>query len=425
MNSYKSVGNAAVYLAANVIVAVIQFGIVPVLTRMMGPENFGMAALYLVTVSLLLPVTGLSLHGLVTVKYFKTTQSELAQLIGVILSIVVTNSLFVVVLAALFGDVIVSTVGLNYYWLSLAVLSALLQSVVLVTLALFQARENPLAYGTVQVGTALTVAAMTLVMTLELDGNWSARVWGHLSGYGVAVLSALYFFNKAGFLVRTEKVFFSNVKECYSFGIPLVPHALGGVALVSAGQMLLASRHGPADVGFYALSMQFGAAFGLMADAFVKAYTPWVFKQLKKQDEESKILVVKGICLAILVFPVLALIFWAMIRLIFDWVVGQGFDEAKPLLGYFCAAGAFVGMYYSVANLYFFTQQTGKLASITITAGVVGIITMFGLGNALGLEGYAAGYLVGQICLFILTWVMSWKYCALPWRNVLFRRQAL
>lgn len=420
----KSIGNAAIYLAANAMHALIQFGMVPVLTRTMGPENFGLAALYLVMITVLFPVVGLNLHGLVSVRYFTLERAELARLIGAMVqlgALMVGAALLILVLT---GRWWAPSLGLGVHWVAFAVLATGLQSLAMINLALLQAQERAPIYAAVQVGTACTVAVVTVIGVLGWAGHWSARAWGHFAGFAGAAALSLVMLRRGQWLVMGWADFRRLACACLSFGLPLLPHSIGAIAMASAGQLLIARGLGAKEVAFYALGLQFGAAFGLLADAFVKSYGPWLYRKLSEGAAADKRQVVKGIYAAFIVFPLLAFAFWLALQLAFEWVVGPGFDRAKGLLAYFCAAGGLLGMYYAVANLYFFSNQTGKLAGITLSSGALSLGAMGVLGRAWGLDGFACGYVLGQASLFLLAWVVSWKVYPLPWLET-FRQHAL
>ncbi|WP_148717350.1 lipopolysaccharide biosynthesis protein [Chitinolyticbacter meiyuanensis] len=415
MNSTRrSVGNAAIYLFANLLNAVVQFGLIPIVTRAMGPANYGLAALYLVAVSILVPMVGLSLHGLISVRYFTQSKADLARLIGIVLVVNVGLAVGILFLNEVLGRYLVPGV-LSQGWIRLAVAAAFVQSFVFVGLALLQAQEQARIYAVVQVGASLAVALATLAFLQLLNGSWTARAWGHFLGYLGAAGITLAILTRSGYLSVKWSRYGELVRDCLSFGVPLLPHALGAIAIASAGQIFIAHQLGPSDVAYYALGLQFGAAFGLLADAFVKAYGPWLYRKLAEDSVMSKQQVVKGIYGAFVFFPAAAILFWFFLNIIFTDVVGSGFEKARVVLPYFCAAGSALGMYYAIANLYFFSSQNGKLATITLCSGGLSLLAMYFFCTRWGLEGVAIGYLIGQASLFLLAWVVSWRVYPLPW----------
>lgn len=390
----------------------------------MSTEAYGRSAVYLVMVTIFVPIVGLSVHGLVSVQYFSPKRDELPSMIASMLML----NIFLLGLTystLIFSSFFISAIGgISLSWIGLAAAAAVLQSAVMISLALLQAKEEPVRFGIVQVSTSVTVGLISVLLLYANAGEWHWRAIAHFIGYFTISTSAMLYIRSNGWMEFNFPAIKLHWQKCVKFGLPLLPHALGAMAIATAGQLMIAENFGPKEVAYYALALQISSALGLVADAFVKTYTPWLFKQLNNGTKQAFRKITRTICASFLFFPILSLAFWFFISNSLTWIVGDNFSDTIPLLKYFCAAGACTGMYYSIANLYFYSNQNGKLASITMTAGIIGLIAMKTLGKTFGLEGFALGYLIGQATLFLLVFGFSFKFHPLPW-NSIFREKSL
>ena len=96
------VGSAGIYTLANIANNAIPFLLLPVLTRVLTPEEFGIVAIFTTLVTAFGAFTGLSAHGAVNVRLFDP-QTRHARYVGTVLAILGSSTavvLLVVMLAA-------------------------------------------------------------------------------------------------------------------------------------------------------------------------------------------------------------------------------------------------------------------------------------------------------------------------------------
>jgi O-antigen/teichoic acid export membrane protein len=190
---------------------------------------------------------------------------------------------------------------------------------------------------------------------------------------------------------------------------------LGALATATAGQAIVTNMLGVAETGLYVVGLQMGAAMGLISDALVKTYAPWLYAKLKVDSVASRQFIV-GVTYCVLAsLLLLSAIMSAAIILVFPLIVGDEFQAAKSLTPWFVFGNGFVGMYYAVAGLFFFSSKTHFVSIATLSAGVMAVCAMWILGEAFGLKGVAIGYCVSQAATFVLAWLISrWAY-PMPW----------
>lgn len=67
----KLIRSASIYTLTNVINKAIPFLLLPILTRYLTPEDYGIVSMFGVLVSLVTPFTGLSIHGAIARMYYE------------------------------------------------------------------------------------------------------------------------------------------------------------------------------------------------------------------------------------------------------------------------------------------------------------------------------------------------------------------
>ena len=69
-------GSAVVYALTNAISAAISLLVLPVLTRVLTPEEYGRVAMFSVVLTLFGAFTGLNVHGAIGIRYFEKKQID-------------------------------------------------------------------------------------------------------------------------------------------------------------------------------------------------------------------------------------------------------------------------------------------------------------------------------------------------------------
>jgi O-antigen/teichoic acid export membrane protein len=205
------------------------------------------------------------------------------------------------------------------------------------------------------------------------------------------------------------------MREALDFGLPLVPHVIGGFLVAVADRFIIKQKIGLEAAGIYMVAVQLGLGMGLLADAFNKAFVPWLYEQLKADSFEIKRRIVKGTW----VYFFVALIFAGIIALLSYWIVllvaGPEYVGASSALAWIALGQAFGGMYLMVTNYIFYKRKTKMLAWTTLFSGGVGVLLTWILTPVFGIAGAGLSFAIAMCIRFLLTWFLSQRVCPMPW----------
>jgi O-antigen/teichoic acid export membrane protein len=156
----------------------------------------------------------------------------------------------------------------------------------------------------------------------------------------------------------------------------------------------------------------------ILADAFVKAYNPWLYAQLESANANGKYNVVGAVYIALPAFVCVGVV----VGLILHWTsgifLGPRYADATTVLPWFVLGGTLSGVYFCMSSIYFFTGRTGLLASCTSSAAAVGAIIVWLLVSLLGVQGAAIGFAVTQGLLALFVAVTAINSFDLPWSEI-------
>jgi len=209
-----------------------------------------------------------------------------------------------------------------------------------------------------------------------------------------------------------------DFKNALSFGLPLIPHAIGGILFTSIDRFFLTNLIGLEQTGNYSVAYQIGAIISLITISFNSAYVPWLFDKLNRSDFEIKkrIVTFTYIYFALLILGAIFLLLFFPI--IVSRFVGKGFLNINTYSTFIVFGFVFQGMYFMVTNYIIYAQKTYIQAIITISIGLVKLpITYFGI-LWLGAIGASISYCLTFFLFFIATWILSSRVYKMPWGHI-------
>lgn len=416
-------GNAAIYLLSQIANAAIPFLLLPILTRVLTPTDYGVIAMFGVVLSILGALTGLSVHGAVSVQYFRLSKEAFAQYVCTCLGILVLSTSIIFVLVGLFGIFLQELTGVPAQWLLVGVVLSGLQFVCSIRLTLWQVANQALPYGAFQVSQSLLNAAASLLLILVMGLSWSGRLWGQTVAMVAFALLAVVSLTRSGWVASTPH-WRQHAKDALAFGLPLIPHTLGGIAIVAVDRFVIVKYRGLADAGLYMVAMQMGQVLGLLTESFNKAYAPWLMNRLANPHQLSKEKLVRGTYLYFVLVLGFAVVLGLLAPQILGVLVGPSFLQAAPLVIYIAVGFAFGGCYYMVTNYLFFEKKTLWLAVLTFAVGSLNIGLTVALVGQWGILGAAQAYAITQGMSFLGTWYLAQKAYPLPWLRSMINNRA-
>lgn len=401
------------YTLSNIAVAAVPFLLLPVLTRVLSPADYGIVAMFGITVSAVSTLTGVGTLGAVEVRYFEYDRDELAKYIGGCLLILVGS---VVALASVIwaaSALLSAATAIPADWLLACVAVSAMQFIVLLRLALWQAENLSGYYALLQIAQSILNAAFSLALVLGLHLAWQGRTWGICLSSTLVCAIALISLYRDGWIPRCPRK--AQIRDALAFGAPLVPHAIGGLTIAAMDRVLITNLLDVSQTGIYAVALQIGMFVSLLTGAVNKAFAPWLYRQLRDKESVLKFRIVHITYAYFAALLVLALVVGLGAPPLLGVLVGESFRAASGAVIYITFGYAFSGMYFMVTNYVFWAGATGRLSILTLISGSTNLLLSYHLIGKAGLAGAAVGFLISQIILFLSTWFLAQKVYPMPW----------
>lgn len=394
----------------------IPFLLLPILTRYLTPEDYGVISTFLVFTSFFAIFIGLSGHGAVDANYFRLAKKRLAKYISNVVFVLLISFSIILILILFLHQYIEDQFGIPLVWQLVALLVALSQFVTLINLTLWVIEKKPINYGVYQTSQTLLFATLSLFTVVALEMNWI----GHLTGLAIAAsgfgLISIFFLYKRGYLkLKLRKLY---IKDFLMFGVPMVPHQLGDWLRTQGDKLLIVSFIGGAATGIFSVGQQLALVMLILITSLNKALYPSLYQILSAQPDirQKKEVVKKSYQLA-LGITLVGVMGFILTPFFYPYLLGENFQTASLVTQLIIVAMVFEAFYYLVVNYIFYSKQTKTLAKITFSIALFHIFVSYVLIAILEFDYHAIAYsmILSSFIQFLLVWRFSNRVYPMPW----------
>ncbi|UVT19435.1 MAG: oligosaccharide flippase family protein [Nitrospira sp.] len=410
-------GSSFIYATTTLLQRGIAFLLLPLYTRFLTPEDYGVLAVVGALSTFLVVFCSLSMHGAVNRYYFlyRDSPEVLKDFLGtVIVTSLMTASGFTIALLAVGEWILAPVYGAIPFWpyVVLGIATAAFQPVSLMFLAMLQARQEVKRYAfhsLAQFGlTVMLVIAFVVLM------RWDAR-GPLLAGLLVAALYCIL----SLYLLRHEyRVCFKpeHFRSALSYSLPLIPHTVASQVTASFDRIMINGMVSTAAAGLYNIGASFGGVMAFMADGMNRAYGPVAMDSLQagdrhRLDELAKIglMIIAGLSLAASALSLFAKEAVALLT-------APAFHDSYAAVPWIAFSFVASGVYYLFVNIFFFNVHLTKIIAVaTLSGAVFNIGLNYALVKLYGLIGAAVAALLAKIAIAMIVAVLGRRYDPVTW----------
>lgn len=349
-------GQSFIYGLGTILIQGIAFFLIPLYTRYLTPEAYGILSVTSAVTSVLLSVVSMGLPTAGLRFYFETPDEQqkrsiigtvwLTSLFTAIATTLIFMGLGPFVSRRLFPDV-------PYHpYLTLALAITFSQAIKLLPLAFFRARENAVRFVVFSTGTFLVTGLLSILLVAVLKLGAHGALLARLLAYSASAAAATWL------LLQYARLDFrfDVARAALLFGAPLVPAGMFAWVLRLSDRVLMQSYVSLADIGVYTLGYQLGETVSMLGTAINAAWSPFYFRMFEEYGEDAPailapiityfilVTVFSGLTIALLAPEIIRLLAqpaysaahlvtpWiaasSVVR-VFNWITHQGIIYAK------------------------------------------------------------------------------------------------
>ena len=355
---------------------------------------------------MLLPVVGLSTKAAISRRCFDG-DGRMPTFVTTCFTIAAASSGLVALGMWVLGDMLTAVTRLSIDWLYAALLATAAQFIIFVQLSLWQARRMAWRYGAFQISQAATYAGFTLLGVVVLGWGWPGQALSQvatLAAFAALAVLALGHARDLGWPPTS-----AQAREALRFGLPLVPHGLGGVALGVFDRFLITNMLDVEHAGLYTAALQISMGLGLFIQASNRAHMPRLFAELARNDPRRRAREVRRAYLYFVLLAGAGMGVGAIAPLLTTTILGEKFHASAAFIPWLTCGVAAGGMYNIAAYHLIFARRTGWLSMASGLSGAAHVVVSALLIRTEGTIGAAHAFFLSQVCLFVLAWSLAGK----------------
>ena len=243
----------------------------PLMTRLLGPADYGMVTTSMIIMQAVFQVAGLSLATGLQRSYAHLGRENARRLLG----FAMVTTLAITLLLDLTGPLWVHAFGLSDYggasrfavWWGGASAIATAQT------SLLRSEDKLAGYAILMALQSVLADAAGLAICLYLDASATLFVAGKLAATALGAVVGLGYITPAPFGTQDR----ARIRDCLTFSLALVPAALAALVISSFDRITLAHAHGATEVARYQIAALLGTAPVLLLMMLASSWMPRFF----------------------------------------------------------------------------------------------------------------------------------------------------
>lgn len=387
------------YLIASAATSALAFISIPIYTRLLSPEDYGVVSIFMGIVGLLASVMAFSTDRSVS-RYFFDQKDELdfKRFVGTtsILALVffTINSFLLVLFANEFGNLVGLKKEVVYLIIPMSIVNIVGLTFEQIYGPLKRSKEIALSSVIrVFLGFAFSVG---FIFLFKKD-----RFYGQILGQIVAGLCIVFFW------IRLIKPYFnwsfekSYIKYIFMYSVPLIPYALSGVIIEQFGKIAIGGSQGLSQAGFYNLALAVSSIVNIAITVTHQAWNPYYFEYMNSKNyEQLDKDFVRIFKLTILIAFGVAC-FGKEIGLL---LAKKEFSGAFYLIPVFTIGYVFSQFSYAYIRNFGYTKKTQYMTITILVSGISNVLLNVFLIKPLGELGAAISFVISYVIMTILAW---------------------
>jgi len=387
---------SSIYGLANLGIRALNFLLLPIYTRYLGPADYGIISLAETLAAFFASIVSMGFDASIQRLYFRHIDDpeSLTSYVGTALKFALVAQGMFIVLVLTVGPrlqaALAPSSSIPYRYFGMSMITAMAVQFFNYRLVLYQAEQRPWAYATLALLSFIATASLCVGLVVFAHYGVLGMLGGKLIAASISLVVALVLVAPT-FRRKFEWKF---VRETVSLGVPLVPHLLMALGLVTADRFILAHYRDLREVGLYTVAYTLGMVMSLITMSLTQAWAP-VYYDVANKGEASRPVLARMCSGLVIVLTVIAcfgvLIAQPFVSVFLDHRYSIAGQVAPWIIAAYLAHSLF-----SMLSLACMQARRSKLIMISSFVGLsINTILNFALIPHWGMYGAAYATLVG------------------------------
>ena len=258
---------------------------------------------------------------------------------------------------------------------------------------------------------AIFVASFSLILVVYLKLGLLGLITGQLIGVSLSIFVALIFVKAWVKLVFC----FKSLKQMLSFSAPLILSSIGVVLSMFVDRVMLKEFLGAEQLASYAVAIKIASIVTLLMVGFQSALTPLIYANYQKEETPQKIAKLFHFYLSASVLSLLLL--GGAAHWLVTIVAGAQYAEAASYVAPLVCAAFFSSIYLFFPGLSI-AKKTSVIAFVNVFVGLLNVVLNYVFIPKFGALGAAFSTLFSVSVALIFNAVLAQRFYKIPINNV-------
>lgn len=390
------INSALLYTVGNFFIKGVNFFTIPIFTRILTVNDYGVNSIYLTWSSILAIFMGLGIQGTIGSAKSNLNEKEYREYLSSTLFLATISFLIISLITIIFSDNLSRVLGLKNSILFILVIHSFFTFVINFASAKYTFDQEPKKYLKVSLIVTLINVILSIILVLNLNSDkYMGKIYGGAVSSILVGLILYYKIIKQGRILISQKYW----KFCIPIAIPLIFHNLSHLILNQADRIMLQQFTNDGIVGMYSFVYNIGIMLNIVNMSINSAWVAWYFEALKNNFKDEIKERARGY---IFIFSVLTAMFMLGSTEIVKILSPREYWEGIKVLPLIILGYYFVFLYTFAVNYEFYKKKTNFIAIGTFVASIINIGINFYFIPKIGIYAAALSTLIAYIVLFIL-----------------------
>lgn len=406
--------STTVYTFSTFLNSATPFLLLPILTRLLSTEEYGVLSMFNATTSFFVPFIGMSIGVAILRKVAEGNIKEGKEYTFNCLVIVLISACIVSVVILLLSSSISDLTEIPEFIFPFLIIYTASTCICNATQSLFQIQEKVKSYAFFQnLGTLLNLL-LSILLVVIFNMSLMGRIYGLTFSKLIFALIGLIIILR--YVGKNKVIRARFIKdEVLNFGLPMIPTEIKATILTYTDKLFVTNMINIGATGVYSVGNQFSMPLLILEQAFNLAFVPWLFKKLSEDQYNEKKKIVKLTYLYFVLIIFIAIIWTFLSKVLLVYIAGSEYVGATEYIFWLSLGYAFTGMHMMVVNYIYYAKQIKLYAIVTVMVIFSNVILNYFLINNIGPVGAAIATCIANAISFVLTWILSSRVYKMPW----------
>lgn len=391
--------NFSIYTLSSVINSGSAFFILPIISYYLQPEQNGYFSLFNLYVAVGFAFISFSLNGAVNVNYYKLSKDQFPSYLGTAFFI---NTILACFLFMIFiitpGKVQSNILTLPSSTILLIPALAFLKSIYQIVLVVLRCEDRPMNFMLLNSLYTVLFLGFSVLFLKYIEPSWMMLVYALSASLLLCFLVSLSVLKNYNLI--SIKINRKYLLGLLTFGVPLLPHALGRIALESSNRYFLKEMVSFEELGLFDMGFQISKIIFILGHSFNLAYTPFLFRELT--SEKINWIKIRKIQFTFFGVLLVSTILLNMIApFLFGNIISADFSKSQEYIPYLTCGYLIWGVYLIFTAFIFYSEKTTILAVISILNILTSLISNYFLIDHFGAYGASIAFFVSNAIMTI------------------------